>query len=57
METRDVFQRLAEDVREDPILLGLAAVGICLGLVEVVLIPAVKDIGSKVLEAIRPPLL
>jgi hypothetical protein len=58
MEARDVHritQRLASMEREDIVLLPLAAVGITRALVEVILIPTVKDLGHKLLNRTVEP--
>ena len=44
------FKKLAEDVREDPILLPLAAIGITRGLVEVILIPTIMENSIEVIH-------
>jgi len=50
VEYRDVFKRLAEDIKEEPALLPIAAVGITRGVVEVVLIPAMQDLGKFIVS-------
>ena len=55
VEPRDVFKRLAKDIKEEPALFPIALLGITRGLVEVVLIPAVQDLGHRLLDRTVEP--
>ena len=51
----ELFRRLAKMERQDIVLLPLASIGVVLGLIEVVVKPAISDLASRfVSESVEP---